>query len=327
MKKRFCLLLGLIAALAASLLLLVACGGGSVSLETPQNIRYDCDKSIITWNTVENADRYSVSINGANATETQSASIPYSNPTMKEFTVSVKAVSTLIGKKTVSSEAAEATFTPLPVVEELYISETGAVSWEAVEGATGYLFRVKPAGSPSVEYEIADTQYSAFTEEGALEVSVKPVVSGNTSYFSKYAKTKTLNILKAVKPADIRYENNQILWSGVAGASKYEVTINGDKFDSTKTSYEYAANATSFTVSVKPIGDHQTTFDAKVSDEKSFRWLSAVENLTVVDGNLKWDDVTGADSYRVKLSTSSRETTVNEPVYENLLAGQSVRVP
>lgn len=325
MKKRLSVLVVLVAVVIACLVSLAACKKTDL-IAAPTNITYDRITAVLRWNSVENADKYSVSINGAEPVTVSANSMSFTSD--KAFSVGIKAITNLVAGKTLSSEEAKATFEPLPKIEALNVSETGEISWDPIEGATGYKVLVK--GASTVEYDVQETRISNITEVGTINVSVRPIVVGNPSYFSMYSESRQIIILAPVKLSTVTYDERVSLlkWAAVPSAKAYELKIDGvvKSSELTETSFNYAANSNSFKVSIRPIGDKKLVFDAKSAEEKNFVWLETVKNIRVVDGAVVWDDVTGADSYVVKLSNAQSEVVVKEHSYKGLAEGTSIGV-
>ena len=104
MKKLLMAVLALISIVTASFA--VACGGG-LELSAPTNVKYD--GSVITWDKVDGADLYKLTIGEREYAVTTNR---YSyNANGKEFTVSIKASSK--AEKVDSQESAIQTFIPL----------------------------------------------------------------------------------------------------------------------------------------------------------------------------------------------------------------------
>lgn len=318
-KKKILYVIGLLIVLIASIATIAACKGGEnpLSLSAPTNLNYD--GAVITWNAVENADRYTVCINdGQEYTATTNRHAYQANNS--EFKVSVKAVSVLISDKVIASEATVMNFKPLGKVDELRVSESGVVTWDLVDNATAYAVRFNGNSSNVITVVVPE-----LTEipEGRQSIQVRPIIEGDNSYYSTWSTAKTVTKLQTVAVKDISYADGIIKWPGINGANGgYEVYINDVKVDTVNTtSYEYNAANSSFDVKIKPVGNHIDTFDGAVSESKSFVYLDTVTGINVEDGILRWDEVAGAASYKVTVGSRIFDVTTNS--YEGLVAGES----
>lgn len=321
MKRK--LFIAFLAGLVISVLALfgAACTGGfgNTTLSAPTNLTYD--GTTLRWDAVENADRYTVSINGGSEYTVTLPSYSFIAPDSGEFTASVTAGSSS-GQYEESSPAVMS-FAELAPVAEINVAEGGELSWDAVANATAYLIRIDGEEQP---VPLTTPSFSGL-EPGRHSIQVRPIVSGNNSYYSQWSDVKTITLLETVAADDITYSDGVIKWKYVSGASAYEVRINGNVVEPECTSTEYAYDAmqTDFEVNIKPLGNNSTTIDGQESDAKEFRFLATVTNVYVQDGILRWDAVAGADGYSIRLN-STPVATVTEASYDGLAAGRSMEV-
>ncbi len=318
MKKR---ILVLCAVLLLATALFVSCGGnGKKDLTAPQNVRYD--GTTLTWDEVENADYYQVQINDGDAKDVNTNKLKYAAADA-EFTVKVSAVID-DDKKPIVSDATEVSFQPLGKVSEIRIENDGSLSWDAVEGATGYLIKIDGTelGAP--------VDFPAFAEVpvGKHSVQVRAIVQGDNSYYSSWSSQKSLTMLGTLTLDDITYANGYIKWNSVSGAQNYSVLVNGVPLSESVVgnSIAYDPNNINFDVTVQAIGNHASTYDGKVSEVKKFVFLDTVTNIWVSDGELLWDPVNGASGYQLKIDGRVLPDVYTECKYTKLSAGIQTRV-
>lgn len=216
------------------------------------------------------------------------------------------------------------TFKPLDDVSEIHVAEDGTLSWDVVDGATAYEIRI----DGKVQDEtVADTAFGSLTA-GTHSICVRPVVDGDTSYYSKWSKAVSMTVLKTVEKDKIRYEDGYIRWSGVSGASTYVVMVNGAELArESGTSCAYDANGVDFSVAIRALGNHVNTFDGALSEEKNFLYLDPVTGLTVTDGVLTWNPVENATGYKLRLGSGTPITVSGgKTAYDKLVAGRSYTV-
>lgn len=313
MKRKLLITIVLSIIAAVSIAALVGCNSSALQLSDPENVKYD--GTTITWNAVENADSYSIKINDGEEYKVTVPSYPY-DARDTQFTVTVRAVSN--ASKIVQSGETVKTFAPLGKIDEIIVADDGSISWNVVENATGYLVRVD-----NVELDVPVTTPSfAEIQEGTHSVQVRPIVTDNNSYYSKWSDAKSITILAAVAKDKITYSDGKISWGYVSGARYYEVSVNGNILTSecTATEYVYDAQNKDFEVTVKAIGNRTSTFDGKVSEVKKFVYLDTVTNMTVEDGIVQWSAIAGADGYKLKLNGIERSEILREPKFDNLTA-------
>lgn len=291
-----------------------------IKLDNPTNIQYDIDTHKVSWDFVDNASSYVVTFDGANEQTVKTNSVTYSSEAEEfEFTIQAKSDSIYT-----SSDAVSMTFVKLNSNIELTVSNDGILTWEEVNGATGY--EVSINGSQTVK--VTTPSYEELPEGSSSKVKVKPVRDNQSGiyYYASWSETKTITKLGQVDSQTIQYEDNIIKWNSVSNASSYKVIINDEEFTTTKNSLEYSAGNQNFTVSVQAIGNHETSFDGNTGN-RNFVYLDVVTGITVEDGILTWAEVESADAYKLKLQ-SNTNTPINLTTnsYDKLVAGTQYTV-
>ena len=282
------------------------------------SIRYDGSK--FTWGAAKNADSYKivVAIDGTDGSEVTVATPAYGKTASEKnssMSITITSVNTGSGK---SSDAVSATFTKLDTITDVTFDQDGVMSWTDIENANAYLVNID-----GKDYETVDTTYSDFPVGKQISIKVKPIATDGSTY-SFYSKAVTKMYLAA--PSNIKFDGATISWTGNSYASSYELYIDGSlRQNGLKvSSYAYDAHGDSFEVSLKSIGDGQSTFSSKESEAVRYTYLDTIDSVTVDNGKIVWKAVEGADSYKVKLGNGT-VTTVNKPEYA-VSAGVSVSI-
>ena len=302
-KGLFVLLIVMVAILAGCL---AACDKvQEIIMDAPADVYYD--GQYLTWDKVD-ADYYTVSINGGEAQRVNSTTYAYASPGA-DFDVTVAAV------KGEASKSVSKTFHPLATIEELNVYNDGTLWWNPVAGANAYEVQV----NGQTVGQVTDTTYDALSA-GSNRVKVKPVVSGDNSFYSSWSAEKRVNIYAT--PTDIDYDGTTLSWRG--NGRTYEVTINGQIQTVTATRYDFNSDSRDFDVTIKALGDYTNNFDSAVAEE-SFTYLDPVTDITVEDGILKWQGVEDAQGYRVRVGATVYTVTEGTE-YNGLTAGQSLDV-
>ena len=307
MKKRLITVLLCLSAVAALCFGLSACGEDLQSLYKPTNITYDGAR--LTWDKVTLAEYYTVSINGGEEKRVNTALYNF-DAKKAEFDATVNAV--ISGK----SYGETMHFTPLDDIANITISDNGEMAWDEVVGATGYRISVNGSVLP---VDSAEAHFAA--ESGSNRIKIRAVVIGDNSYYSSWSEEKQFFVNSA--PSDIKYDGETLSWTG--NAAKYEVNINGQKEIATASNMLYNSNNLDFSVEIKAIGDHTTTFDSSVVSE-TYHYLQPATGLTVENGILNWNAVDGAQGYQLKINGVVQRNAVSEAYFENLTAGTSLAV-
>lgn len=325
MKRKIISLSVLVIAIVALMLVFVSCDDVpslSKELDPVSNISYD--GSVITWQGVSNAEKYSVSINGQDGVSTPGTMWAYTNSANEAFTVSITAKA----DEYEDSDAVSKQFIPLGDVSEIRVGDDGEISFDPVSGATYYLVNVD--GTDNKVYTLS---YSGL-EAGTHTVKVcagADSESNSVGYYSKYSAPKIVIICGEVDEKRITFNSlsNTLSWMGVSGAAGYEISIQTttDIYNETvnKTSYQFDPHNANFSVSIRAIGNHSSSFDSKTSAEKRFVYLETARNVHLEDGILYWDEIAGADGYKLRLNNSSI-VSVKEPQYSGLPISASVDV-
>lgn len=305
MKKTF-FVIALILAIVTTVVCLVACEKvEEILMDAPADVYYD--GQYLTWDKVD-ADYYTVSINGGEAQRVNSTTYSYVASGV-DFDVTVTSV------KGEASKSISKTFHALAAIEELNVYNDGTIWWNAVAGANAY--RVQVNGQDAGE--ITQTTYTP-ANAGSIGIKVKPVVSGDNSFYSFWSTEKRINIYAA--PSNIGYDGTTLSWQG--NGREYEVVINGQVSKVQTTRFDYKSENRDFDVSIKAVGDYINNYDSKVVTE-SFKYLDTVTDMTIENGNLKWQAVENAAGYKVRVGANVFNVT-GATEYTALAAGQSMEV-
>ncbi len=305
MKKKIAIFLLAIIATVAGAFGLAACGDDVVDeliYKAPENIVYD--GQYITWSKVELANHYTVSIDGGEAARSNSTTYAYASNTTFEATVTAVFDN--------AEKSSSVTFKPLATIENITVSTDGEVSWDAVAGANAYSVSVNGKAQT-----VTDTRISTLPE-GSNRVKVKPIVSGDNTYYSSFSQEVNVYIYAA--PSNVKYDGTNLTWTG--NSSDYEVTVNGVSKEVKGNTFAYNSENKDFTVEVKALGNHTSTYDSKSVSEE-FHYLDAVSEIFVEDGVVKWNAINGAEGYKLKIGGVIQKANVLTTSYENLASGKS----
>lgn len=276
-----------------------------ILLKAPENIAYD--GTYITWDKVDDAEYYMVQIGNAEAARSNSTTYYY-EANGESFDVTVSSV---LGE---TQESASVTFKPLATIEEVFVGNDGSISWDAVSGANAYQISIN---GTVLTNNVTDTRYSDLPE-GSNRVKVKPVVSGDSTFYSFWSEEKDVYIYSV--PTNVRYDGTTLTWQG--NAASYEVNINGKVSTVTGNSMDYNSENRDFNVTVKALGNYTSTYDSKTVSE-DFYYLDTVKELIVEDGIVKWDAVDRAESYRIRINGVVQSAVLTDTQYDKLPSGRS----
>lgn len=268
----------------------------------PENIAYD--GQYIIWDKVDGANHYMVSVNGNEATRSNSNTYAYVSA--ESFEVTITAVFDSAEK------SASATFKPLATIENLFVADNGEISWEAIAGANAYTVSIN-----GKTQNVTDTRITTLPE-GSNRVKVKPIVSEDNTFFSTYSKEVNVYIYNA--PTNIKYDGTTLTWTG--NAAEYEVTINNVSKAVKGNSYSYNSENRDFTATIVALGNHTSTYDSKSASE-DFRYLATVSDIFVENGIVKWNAIEGAEGYKIKIGGVVQKKEITATEFDGLASGKS----
>lgn len=306
MKRKLLLVICTLVIAIAGAIGLSACSKvREILLKAPENIAYD--GTYITWDKVDNAEYYMVQIGNAEAARSNSTTYFYeANGELFDVTVS-----SVLGE---TQESTSVTFKPLATIAEVFVGNDGSISWDTVSGANAYQISIN---GTVLANNITDTRYTELPE-GSNRVKVKPVVSGDNTFYSFWSAEKDVYIYSV--PTNVRYDGVSLTWQG--NAASYEVNVNGKVSTVTGNSMDYDSENRDFNVTIKALGNYTSTYDSKTVSE-DFYYLDTVKELKVEDGIVKWDAVERAESYKVRVNGVVQNAVITDTQYDKLPSGRS----
>ena len=279
----------------------------------------------LSWTGVNGAAGYSLSING---TETAVYDTKYSFNEAGKYTVKVKATAQSADDSTTyyAVWSPEKTITICQNVDVESISYSpmnSRVTWNSVQGAAKYHL-VITGGMTEVDEIVSGTSYDYDAGMQSFTIRIQALGNGSSSFDSKDMVEKKMVYLEAAK--NLRVVDGALYWDEVAGASGYQVKINGVPQSSIVkecTLSNFPVQQT-ITVSLLPVSE-DTVYFSSWSSDFSFLILAAPVlqwNDLALDGeinnNIFWDTVNGAAGYQVKVMLGDVE-------FANETLGQDVR--
>lgn len=230
----------------------------------------------ITWSAVEHATGYEVYVDGELAVTQQDLAFTLSVADVGDYQITVKAVSTDANYLTsAASNAVTVTIEPSKLLAPVVTAQDNVFTWQAINHAASYQVYVDGVkqGEPVTEttFTLNATEFKTYSVTVKALSSDKNFVESNFSAAVAYTKEKQpveAPILKAVSQQGKLAKT--ITWDNTAGASAYEVYVNGElaetvEFDAEKETYAFVVEgeAGEYEIYVKAItADETTSLDA-----------------------------------------------------------------
>ena len=289
------------------------------------------DIGIASWYRVEGAVAYVYKINNEGETRTQNTSLQLS----VGQTITVKAVGDGVNytdsdyslgkkyeKKGEMSPETQPTKLSSPVVS---ISDLGLASWNSVEGAEGYVYKIDGGDEITAQFN------SVLLLDGQT-ICVK-AVGDNTNYLdSDYSVIKTYI---APKPEPIKLgvpivsisKYGVATWYKVDGAEAYLYRIDGGV--EIRTSENSVQLSDGQSISVRSLGDGEIYLDSDFSAPKTYEKTIPIKLATPIisisdTGLVSWYEVASALSYIYIIN--SGDETVTSSTFVRIADGESIVV-
>lgn len=282
-------------------------------LTTPQNLEYDSESGVITWDksshtTDEGFDGYTLKINNQEI-------YCYDNfyeltETGTLFDVQVKTNSIVSSKDSAYSESYK--FKILPNLTNLK-HENGVVSWESVEGASGYSYQVGVLDKQVVSSTITSFNYT-FETKGTYTFKVQALGENITNEDQTITHVfdsapSQIQVTKLSAPENFMF-SKFFQWNTPSLTEQlpqgYEIVeIVGDKENvvaTTKDNYYVLGDDIlqgEHTYKIRALGDNKTTITSDFSATKTITKLATPQNLRVENGVITWDKDINAVSYHL----------------------------
>ena len=189
-------------------------------LDKVSGFNYDAATGYLFWDEVENARGYVIGIDGKEVSQTANR---YSLKSfgIGEINMEVYAVAKGYASSAAVSYKVNKTVLASPTNVKILGTQ---LSWNGVEGATGYTVRINGR-----EYDESTTTFDfaqiSLTEGDIYSVSVRAnaAQAANNSVWSDELDARYLQLA-----ASLKYGENKLSWNSVIGAQMYEVRVNGE---------------------------------------------------------------------------------------------------
>ena len=271
------------------------------------------DGSMLVFNTVENAEKYIITVVCGNPNHNHTAfdngssrTFNFANCTMTADGIQFTVTAVAAGYASSTSDVFTVTKNLDSVGGFRFDEATQTLVWNEVASAESYMVSVK-CGNSAHNHDFVNFGTQTFVSlkgcdaaEGGIVVKVYPKTEGyNSPAASEFVYTKTV----LGTPTDLLLVGNVLSWNAVAGAEKYEVTVNGVAYESTTNSFDLTPmvdviEGVEYTLTVQAKG----ASDSLVSDELVASYYEMSDKVSYANGKLTWTPVIGADHYEIQVN-------------------------
>ena len=190
-------------------------------LETPASVTADGTTAKLSWTAVKHANYYLLTIDNGEAIRVNSTEYDIKGYGKGEHTFSITAV----GKGWNNSDVANYTWTKetLAAPAKPTIVNGYTVTWDAVEGAQGYVLKIgeKEITRNGTSYTLTDEDYTEGQTSYVVSVLAKGATAAENSLYSD-----TLTVTSGAMDGELKYENGTLSWNPGFGVTKYDVKVN-----------------------------------------------------------------------------------------------------
>ena len=271
------------------------------------------EPSTLVFNTVENAEKYLITVVCGNPEHNHtmfdngsSRTFNFANCTMTgsgiHFTV------TAVAEGYASSTSAVFTYTrTLDKVSGFrFDAATETLVWNEVASAESYMVSVK-CGNAAHNHDFVNFGSQTFVSlkecapvDGGIVVKVYPKTEG---YISPVASEYVYNKAVLETPSNLLLDGTVLSWNAVTGAEKYVVTVNSTEYETTTASFDLAAaidvvEGVDYSITVRALGATASL----ATDTLVARYYDMNDKVSYAGGKLTWTPVIGADYYELQVN-------------------------
>ena len=208
-----------------------------------------------------------------------------------------------LGEQTVQFEFKGTSVSVTLIVKKLQLdapvlTQVGSyIRWEAVPHAQYYAIYVNATVAETLKTTELSYDVSSNENHGELKITVRALTDDTKYEASSFSEPLTVTKLEA--PRDIVYMNGKLSWSGVEGASTYELTINGTPYTVSvpECVVEFIQGDNEVTINAK--GDNDSVIYSVTSKTIFYGRLNPITGMYYQNGNVYWNADESAKSFAV----------------------------
>ena len=190
-------------------------------LDAPANVSVDDATATLSWTAAKYAKYYLLTIDGGETIRVDGTTYDVKSCGKGEHTFTVVAA----GKGWNNSDVANYTWTKetLAAPAKPTIVNGYTVTWDAVEGAQGYVLKIgeKEITINGTSHTLTDEDYTEGQTSYVVSVLAKGATAAENSLYSD-----TLTVTSGAMDGELKYENGTLSWNPGFGVTKYDVKVN-----------------------------------------------------------------------------------------------------
>lgn len=280
-------------------------------LDIPKNIRIV--NGVVLWNEVQNIKHYTIYLDNEEPVQiTRNQLVLPQNLTAGSHFIKIQSCG---DEKTYISSVVspQINFEKLSPVASLYI-ENGSVCWTANLQATSYMLYVNGMPYQTTNINTTNVDFVDYNS-GTYSLNIKPIGNGG-NILDGDLMADSFEATKLATPNNLRIEaegqNNYLVWDEIENASAYALIINdAEPLIVEGNKYLLQVQAGSYNAKVRALGDNTSFINSNYSSLFTTTKLASVNNLSVQNGKIIWDLVSGAGKYQILINNDLIIETTN----------------
>lgn len=273
-------------------------------IQTPTDLHYN--GSELVWTEVVGAKGYKLNINGTDMPIVYTNSYAIDDSFIGQDIVA--RVYAVAEDDSLSSGFSEYTFKILAAPTNLTYQD-GTISWDAVDGATGY--NVYFDGKVSFTEYTQNYVLDRFSEPKTYQIKVL-AVGDDQNHIESSVYSGMIEVTKLDIPSNLRISNGVVMWDAIQNAQNYKFYLDNNEPVATGLNQlvlPQSLTAGKHTFEIAACGDEKTYISSFISPELSFEKLEKIENMYIENGSICWSPNLQATSYRLYVDGMPYQTT------------------
>ena len=278
-------------------------------LEHPSEITVE--NNLISWNRIENATGYKISIDGEENEVTPPIFDLSGITKPKSYNIRIKALGNKIEHFDSNwSQSVIVTRLPAPVLQ---ITKTKLI-WNQINGNSGYELYCNDKYMAHIKKDVTEYDLLNINADYKFQIQTK----GDNFYILDSPFSEKVSVKKLDMPSNLQINETQMSWDAVAGADLYLIGGDFTPLETYETLYDLqSVKPGIYNVSVQAISNREDLFASdknyiKVTIEK--KPLGRLSGVSIQGNRLIWDRLENASGYKILIKQ-------NQTLYKEITEG------